>query len=356
MYRSIQILGVFLVMLFASLSAFAQNEPDGADTSGALAAIQAKQNAAQPSTQPQQAYPALKAQSCKQAVPYVEGPLLADWDSEMRKYAAYRNGLQQTKDIRDKLLSEAYWRTSTAADLAIEIHTLCKLTNDTLALLMPEGNAVKNAINIGEDFGAKVSQKAVRIYEMLEHGDTVVEALRSSTDELVVSALWDQSKDAVKNAGYGRVVAGVEVLEDIQKHIKTTKEAAEYKSVVQQQVEQLNVQINKLTYDVDLSRQRLLATEALKDAVIAACNKGQAVQSVPEFAAGYVQQPESTQEQSSSQPAAPPLPWWAMLSSIHPVVVVRGTRGTQAKPTQSPSQPTNPSDCPPCTGNNCICH
>src|SRR5437773_3359016 len=127
---------LLIVFLFGATSTFGQSDQGGADVSGALAAIQAKQNSANASTQPQQAFPALKAQSCKEAVPYVESRdgLFGEWDRAMEKYKADQQGLEITGNARKELLSDAYWRTSTAADVANEVRYLCNVTRHTLAV------------------------------------------------------------------------------------------------------------------------------------------------------------------------------------------------------------------------------
>lgn len=339
-----------LATLALCLSAFSQSQPDNsADTSGALAAIQAKQNSASPSTQNQQTFPALKAQSCKEAVSYVESPdgLLGQWDKAMGRHAAYKQGIANTDEIKKQLLSSAYWRTSTAADAANDVRTFCKLTEHTLALLMPGGAPLKNAIDMSEDFGAEVSRDAVHVYELIEKGDAVKDVLNSSVDELTV---WG-TKEAAKKAGYGRVIAALDLLEDTEKYRDTAKAAADYKSLVQERVQHLDIQMNQFRNGMDMESEKLLTIEALKDAVIAACNQGRPIQTAPEFASGYVQQQPAVQQEpvSSSEPNAfqqPAKPWWATLSSIQPVVT-RSTRRIQGKATQNSTSGQQSGPCEP---------
>jgi hypothetical protein len=321
------------VILVASATAFAQSDEGGADVSGALAAIQAKQNSAQSSVQPRQAYPALKGQSCKEAVPYVESPsgLLGQWDADMGKYKAYQNGFEAIKVIKDKLLNDEYWNTSTPAVLANDIHTISKLTEDSLAVLMPGGQVVDNAIRISEDFGSKVSQKAVLVYQLIEKGDGVIDSLRSSTDELTVLGI----SEAAKQAGYGRVAAAVDALKVLDDHMKNEQDAAKSRDVVQQQVRQLNIQLNELANKIEQMRDNLVAVEALKDAVIAACNSDKPIKIAPEFTSGLAGTPPPSQDPSVSEASSPVLPWWALLSSIHPVVIARGQRSTQVQSRQT---------------------
>jgi hypothetical protein len=348
MGHCIRTLSLSVVIVLGTTAVNAQSEPDGsADTSGALAAIQAKQNAAQPSSQSQQAFPALKAQSCKEAVSYVESPsgLLGQWDADMGKYKAYRNGFEMVKGIKDKLLKDEYWNTSTPAILANDIHTICKLTEDALAVLMPGGDVVENTVRISEDFGAKISQKAVHVYQLIEKGDSVTDALRSNTDELTAIGI----AEAARQGGYGRAVAAVDALKVLHDHMKNEREAAESRLVVQQQVRQLDVQLNELSNRVDQMRDNLVAVEALKDAVIAACNSGKPIQTAPEFAGGSVETPTYSQGSSGSETStSSALPWWASLSSIHPVVVARGVKPTQAKAGQTQPNSTPSSGCGSC--------
>lgn len=341
MSHLIRTVAVSSITVFACAATLAQSEPDSADVSGALAAIQAKQTSANTSTQPQQAFPALKAQSCKEAVAYVESPsgLAGRWDAEMGKYTAYRNGLPQIQKIKDDLQSDA-WRTS---DWINDVHTYCKLTEDVLASMTPGGKAIKMATDVSVDFGTAVSERAVHVYDLLEKGESVQDALNSSIDELAVIGF----KEGAKNAGYGQIVAGIDILDDVASHIKTAQEAADSRLLVQERVQQLDQQINEFANKMSEARENLLAVEALKDAVIAACNSGQPIQTVPEFANGYVEpQPTSTLQPGIPQPATG-LPWWATLSSIHPVISagrpIQGKTG-QAQPVTQPSHCSTSTD------------
>lgn len=341
MCHLIRTVAVSAITVFACAATLAQSEPDGADVSGALAAIQAKQNSANASTQPQQAFPALKAQSCKEAVAYVESPsgLLGLWDAEMGKYTAYRSGLPQIQKIKDDLQSDA-WRTS---DWINDVHTYCKLTEDVLAAMTPGGKVIKMATDVSVDFGAAVSQRAVHVYELLEKGESVQETLNSSTNELVVIGL----KEAARQAGYGQIVAGIDILDDVASHAKNAQDAADSRLLIQQKVQQLDQQINEFANKMSQARENLLAVEALKDAVIAACNSGQPIQTVPEVANGYVEpQPNSILQPSIPQPATA-LPWWATLSSIRPVISagrpIQGKTGS-AQPVTQPNHCSSSTD------------
>lgn len=321
---------LLVIVLLPSRVVFAQSDSDGTDVSGALATIQAKQEFVQSLMQTQQAFPALKARSCKEAVAYVESGdgLFGEWDKAMGKYKAYRGGLDITDKTREELLSDAYWRTSTASDVANDVRYECKLTRHTLALL-GGGGLLDNAITISDDFGAKVSLTAVHVYQSIEKGEAVVDLLNSSVDELTI---WGM-KEAAEKAGYGRVVEAYEALEDTEKYLNTAKEASEYKSTVQLRVHQLDDQMIRFQNDLDAQREKLLAIEALKDAVQTACNKGQSIQTVPEFARGYVAQTPASTMQTAAPPSVTSLPWWAALSSVHPVV--RGVKTTQGNSGQA---------------------
>jgi hypothetical protein len=345
---------VAIVFLFVAVAAYPQD--DSSDTSGAQATIQAITNSAQTPTQaPPQAYPALKAQYCRAAVAYVDNELPKTWDKEMGKYTAYRSGFKQTEQIRKELLSND-WRTGTLADMANDVRLVCQMTNDVLALLSPGGSALKTGIAISEEFGAKVSRRAIRTYELLEKGEDALAAKDAlgGTDEL---ALWAVKGEAAR-AGLGRVVAGVNLLQDMAEHDKIEQEATEYKRVVQERVRALNDAISSFENGMAAERDRLVAIQALTDAVYAACNKGEPTQQVPEFAKGYVvQEPNQSVQPNSGLPATQSgLPWWwATLGSI-PISSVRRTtqaNPTQGKPTPSSSQPGS-SYCGP-LANNKIC-
>jgi hypothetical protein len=216
------------------------------------------------------------------------------------------------------------------------MHTLCKLTEDVIAAMVPQGNSLKTAINLSEDFGLEVSRRAVQIYERVDQGDEVLSVLKSDTNELVV---WG-AKEAAKQAGYGRAAAAVSALEDIANHLKTVDEAANYKAEVEQQLRNLEILINQHQYDMMLQRQHLVAVEALKDAVIAACNSGQPVQASPVFAGGADAYLPVQNTSGSADPVN--TPWWANLGAINIPLhathsTARTTTSTRVAPTGSAS-------------------
>ena len=105
--------------------------------------------------------------------------------------------------------------------MANDVHTFCKLVDDAIAAAVPGGNSLKAAINVSEDFGAEVSRRAVRVYELLDKGDQVGEVLKRDANELVV---WG-AKEAAKEAGYGRAIGAIDVMEDLANHMKTGADA-----------------------------------------------------------------------------------------------------------------------------------
>jgi hypothetical protein len=343
-----------LLISFCALSAFAQSD-GSADTSAAQAAIQSIQASSQAPPKTSQAFPALKAASCKTAVPYVESPsgLLGDWDLAMKKYTIDRDGgLAITEKARQNLLSDAFWRTSSAATVANYIHTFCKLANDAISAAVPGGNSLKAAISVSEDFGAEVSRRAVHVYELLDKGDQAAEVLKSDADELVV---WG-AKEAAKQAGYGRAISAIDAIEDIANHIRTGADAADYEATVQQQIQSLNSLINRYQYDMMMQRQQLIAIEALKDAVIAACNADQPTQAPPLFLNPTdTSQPLQNASSGETAPTEPVTPWWVNIkpitlpsSALKPRLAIQPQAPAQPQVAMCGDRPLKPTDrvCP----------
>jgi hypothetical protein len=326
MINHCRIIAGLLLTSLCAFSAYAQSE--GSDTSAAQAAIQSLQASSQNPSKLTQAFPALKAQSCKSAVAYVESPsgLLGDWDSTMLRYKGDKGGLEIFQKAKAELLSDSYWRVGPLATIALNVRTICKITNDVLGTISPGGNEIGMAIKVSEDFGAEVSRRSVQIYQALENADEVLGLLKSNTNELT---LWG-AKEAAQQAGYGRAVKIVDVLQDVADHMKTSDEAIKYQVVVQQALQNLDIGINKNEYDMLLQRQQLVAVEAQKDAVIAACNSGEPTQGPPVFL--NTEPPQTVQNASSEQDvqSQPALPWWANIGTIRiPTSTFRGGSATR---------------------------
>lgn len=323
---------VAIVFLLVAVSAYPQD--DSSDTSGAQAAIQAIQKSAQtPTLAPPQAYPALKAQYCKEAVAYVEDKdhgLLRRWDDDMQGLKTDRIRAIQSIKHWEYLRDSTYWDIHPIRDVANEVRVACKETKDVLALMTPGGAVLNAAIQISQDFGMKVSQASIRIYELLEKGDSVNEVLHSSTDELVIWAL----KESVNK----RLSAASDLVQAIQEHNKTAQDLADSRSFVQQTAKEIDAQLKAIINDIEAKRDDLLAVEAMKDAVQAACNKGEPTQQAPEFAKGYVvQEPNQSVQPNYGLPQTPSgLPWWATLSTL-PL----SKRGATATPTARSCSPSD---------------
>lgn len=354
MKRCLQFLVVALFLFFrASLTNAQSQTDDDADTSAAQAAIAAMQASAPAPSQITQASPALKAEACKTAIPYVESPsgLLGDWDVAMKRYTIDRdNGLAKIEDIKKSLLSDAFWQLNSVRDKARDVFMLCKLTRDIIGAYSPGGNALNGAINVSEDLSMEVNQLSVQVYQLLEKGEDVHGVLKSGTDELVK---WGM-KEGAKNAGYGQAVAAIDVLEEVAKHMETAGEAADSRALVQAEVQKLDIQINRYRNDMVSQREKLEAIEKLKDTVIAACNEGQPIQTAPEFASGPTEPPQNATQPSepAAEPApeAPPVtPWW--LAALATPVSVPNRRVQPTNSAKAPQSPQNgTSSCNPKPG------
>ncbi len=312
-----------VLVFFSAFSACAQSD-NSADTSAAQAAIQAMQQSGPTTTQPPQAFPALKAQACKVAVPYVESPsgLLGDWDLAMSKSSIDRSGFASIQKVKTDLLSDTWWARSSGPDVANDVSTLCSLILDVSAAMTPTGKAVDFAKDVSAEFGLEVKAQSVKIFEAIENGSEVMDAIQGGTANLAILA----SQESLKQVGAGQLAAIIDVLKHVQENARTAQEAAEFKATVQEQLSKLDELLNKYGNDATLQRERLEATEQIKDTVIAACNSGQPVQAVPTFASGASNPaPNATQSFAPApQPAPAANPWW--LTALHTPINVPNHR------------------------------
>lgn len=318
-----RIASALVLRSFCALPAYAQSD-DSADTSAAQAAIQAMQQSAPTSTQPTQAFPALKAQACKVAVPYVESPsgLLGDWDQATSKTSIDRSGFASIQKVKTDLLSDTWWARSSGPDVANDVSTLCSLILDVSAAMTPTGKAVDFAKAVSTEFGLQVKAQSVKIFEAIENGNEVMDAIQGGTANLAILA----SQESLKQVGSGQLAAIVGVLKDVQTHAQNAQEGAEFKATVQDQLARLDEMLNKYANDATLQRERMEAIEQIKDTVIAACNSGQPVQSVPIFANGAIN-PASNATQSIApdpEPASAATPWW--LSALRTPIYIPNHR------------------------------
>jgi hypothetical protein len=227
------------------------------------------------------------------------------------------------------------------------VKTLCDLFQDVAGALTPTGEAVKFAEDVSEDFSMAVKQRSVQVYQAIEKSNDIHDVIKDGTDVLVLLA----AKDGLKRAGYGQFAAGVDILKHVQENAEKAQHAAEFKSTVQEQIRTLDNLIKESRNNTTAQREKLEAVEALKDAVVAACNEGQPTQVLPEFASGADEylptqnvSSESTQNVSTERNASS-TPWWANLGSVK-IPSSAFSRRTAVLPTKqaAPVQPGLP--CP----------
>jgi hypothetical protein len=316
MAQFFRVLMVLLGTSFAVWASHAQTSSDDpADTSGAQAAILAAQEATQLPKHTQEAFPALKAEACKVVVPYVESPtgLLGEWDQSMRNLKSDRVGIASFQNIKSDLLSETWWARSSGADVARNLKTFCSLLIDVSAALSPTGEAASFAKEVGSDFGSKVKEESVKLFDAINNGGDAMAVIQGGMGELSYQA----SQGALKRAGGGQFSSIIDILKVVQEHSQTTKEAANFKSEVQAQLHRLDEILSQYTSDVALQRERQEAIESVKDTVIATCNAGQPIQRSPEFATNSAESSKNSTvfQTPIAEPASPP--WWlTALSSV----------------------------------------
>lgn len=335
MNKIIRALVPALLILLGGGTILAQDD-GSADTSGAQAAIAAMQASAPAPSQTQQVFPTLKAEACKRAVPYVESPsgLLGDWDRAMSRTSIDRSGFASIQKVKNDLLSDTWWARSKGPDVANDVSTLCNLILDVSAAMTPTGEAVDFAKDVSTYFGLQVKAQSVKIFQAVETGSNVLEAIQGGTAELSVFA----AQESLKRAGAGQFGAIIAVLKDVQTRAQNAQEGADFKVTVQDQLNRLDEMLNKYANDATLQRERLEAIEQIKDTVIAACNEGQPIQTVPEFAGGPAEPAQNAAQSSEPAAEAPPVtPWWLAALSTRVYIPNRRTAVQPAKSTTPPA-------------------
>src|ERR1017187_3326315 len=272
MRNVIQFVVATLFLVSCTHAACAQGQSnDSADTSAAQAAIQAIQGSAQPSAKSQQAFPALKTEACKVAVPYVEsqsGPL-GDWDRAMTKYKIDRDdGMASIQRVKSDLLSDTWWARSSGADVASDVSTFCNLLLHIAGAMSPTGETVSFARDVSSEFSLKVKEQSVKVFQAIDTGGNVMDAIQGGTEELAIQA----SQQSLRRIGAGQFSAIIDVLKDVQKHAEQAQKATQFKGTVQEQLRKLDDMLAKYSKDMNLQRERLEAIEGIKDTVVAACN------------------------------------------------------------------------------------
>jgi hypothetical protein len=354
--KHVQALFIMLFLASYQSATYAQSpSDDSADTSAAQAAIKAMQQSVPAPAQSQQTFPALKAQACKIAVPYVESPsgLLGDWDQATSKSSIDRSGISAIQKVKNDLLSDTWWARSSGPDVANDVSTLCNLLIDVSAAMTPTGKAVDFAKDVSTEFGLQVKAQSVKIFEAIENGSGVMDAIQGGTANLAIMA----SQESLKQVGSGQFAAVIGVLKDVQTYAKNAQEGAEFKATVQEQLNRLDEMLNKYGNDDSLQRERMEAIEQIKDTVIAACNEGQPIRSVPEFASGPTD-PSQNATQSFAPPPPPVVPWW-MTALRTPVYVPNRPPAVQPAATVPPPLAVAPTQAwcgnHPVTANTRVC-
>jgi hypothetical protein len=354
-YLRFTVLVLFLLSEVCVTSAQTPSD-DGSDTSAAQAAVQAMQASSQSSQTALPATPALKAAACKVAVPYVESQsgLLGDWDRGMTKYTIDRDdGMASIQRVKADLLSDTWWARSSGPDVAREVSTFSNLLIHISAAMSPAGEAVSFARDVSAEFGVRVKENSVRVFQAIQNGSNAMDAIQGGTADLAILA----AQESLKKVGAGQFAAIIDVMKDVQTNAKQAQEGAEFKATVQQQLRNLDELLNKYANDMTIQRERLEAVEGVKDAVIAACNSDQPIQTDPQFTNTDIEPPQNPTQSFVPTPDSTPSvrPWWLVILSTP--IPTRGTNAKPAKPGPDPAS-SNPDHCPPCTptaSSACIC-
>jgi hypothetical protein len=259
----------------------------------------------------------------------------------MTKYKIDRDdGMASIQRVKSDLLSDTWWARSSGADVASDVSTFCNLLLHIAGAMSPTGETVSFARDVSSEFSLKVKEQSVKVFQAIDTGGNVMDAIQGGTEELAIQA----SQQSLRRIGAGQFSAIIDVLKDVQKHAEQAQKATQFKGTVQEQLRKLDDMLAKYSKDMNLQRERLEAIEGIKDTVVAACNSGQPIQNGPQLSSQStaIQQnlPQTATPATAPQPESKPLFTTPLLPPI-PVL--------KAQP-----KSIAPSKKPPATGNTCV--
>ena len=207
---------------------------------------------------------------CAAALKYVSDPdgLQKDLDTAIKQKRAHEEGLNFQKKLKDNLLSDSWWETSPVPVVAAQIKVVTDEIQDFVSMWNPE----EAKLSQGTDAllkGLKVAASMIKAaYDNRESVTAAVKAAKDAEAKELSDIAAEEIADGIEmGPAYGTYKA----LTDAQEYLKTLKEAADAREVVQEQLVKLDGQISQIRSQVSIDAQKQTVLEALRADVMDAC-------------------------------------------------------------------------------------
>ena len=207
---------------------------------------------------------------CAAALKYVSDPdgLQKDLDTAIKQKRAHEEGLNFQKQLKDNLLSDSWWERSPVPVVAAQIKVVTDEIQDFVSMWNPE----EAKLSQGKDAllkGLKVAASMIKAaYDNRESVTAAVKAAKDAEAKELSDIAAEEIADGIEmGPAYGTYKA----LTDAQEYLKTLKEAADAREVVQEQLVKLDGQISQIRSQVSIDAQKQTVLEALRADVMDAC-------------------------------------------------------------------------------------
>jgi hypothetical protein len=212
--------------------------------------------------------------NCAEALEYVNDPdgLEKDLNDGVNRLNIHSEGLRLQQNVKDELLSDSWWATSSGPVVAAQIKVITDEVQDWVSIIYPEEaklkQAQKNLIN-----ALKVSAEAIKAaYENRASVRTATQAAIDAAVEKLDDIAKEEGKESLaEKLKLGPAYGTYNSLKDAQDYVKTLDDAGKSREMVQEQIRRLDKQISQIRSKVSIDAQEIEALNSLKMSVEEAC-------------------------------------------------------------------------------------
>jgi len=205
---------------------------------------------------------------CQAAISYVENDLVKQLDIASTQELVHKQGIANLQSVENELLDDNSWIKSTGREIASRIQYFCNAFQHGFEAMFPgaaEVDATKDALLKSLGVATKSIKAAYNNHESVKAA--AVAAADVAQKELTEIGI----EYAAKLSGMGRAYAAYQALRDYEERVKFLNDAAQFRQAVQEQVQNLDDQMNRLGNQVSVDAEKQMAINQIQQAVISTC-------------------------------------------------------------------------------------
>lgn len=212
--------------------------------------------------------------NCAEALEYINDPdgLDKDLNDAVNRLNIYAEGLHLQQSVKDELLSDSWWATSSGPVVAAQIKVVTDEVQDWASMIYPEEvklkQAQKNLIN-----ALKISAEAIKAaYENRASVRAATQAgIEAAVEKLNEIAKEEAKESLAEKLKLGPAYGTYNSLKDAQDYVKTLDDAGKSRQIVQDQIQRLDKQLSQIQSKVSIDTQKVVALNSLKMDVEETC-------------------------------------------------------------------------------------